>query len=108
MSKDKDKLSINNYKSKGLFLIERDKKYVEEQHRTAETSTPFGTIILNKAFGTIKVYLKHCPFDLKYGDSIVIDGFRNDNRSKHDTHSGYKGLYKLPILKVKIEKEEEK
>ena len=53
MSKDKDKLSIYNYESKGLFLIERDKKYVEEQHRTAETSTPFGTIILNKAFGTI-------------------------------------------------------
>lgn len=98
-----DKIDLDNLESKGLFIVKRDKEYLEEQNKTVESSTPFGSIVLNKAFGKITVYLKHCPLDIKEGESIVIDGFRNENRSKYDTHSGYKGLYKLPILRVKKE-----
>ena len=84
---------------KKLVLCETDK-----EEDDVSSSHQMGSIVLNKAFGVVTVYLKDPPFDIKAGESVVLHGVRAKNRVNTDTHSGYKGLYKLPILRVRKEK----
>ena len=92
MSSEKTKL-VPIKRSKGEY--EFDKKVLK--------GIPQGSLVLNKAYGTITA---HFHFEgtaagneitLKKGDKIILEGIKLQSKS-FSTHWGSKGLYKLPIM----------
>ena len=57
-----------------------------------------GSVVLNKSFGNMVVHF-HVPYDitLKKNEKIILEA-RKLNPKQQTNHSGFSGLYKIPIL----------